>query len=65
MSQYKDTKQAAYQANTQLPELGLVLFNFGNASAADREKGVFAIKPSGVALCEPPPGGYGGRRLRQ
>jgi len=32
----------------QLPELGLVLFTFGNASAVDREKGVFAIKPSGV-----------------
>lgn len=32
----------------QLPELGLVLFTFGNVSAADRELGVFAIKPSGV-----------------
>lgn len=32
----------------QLPKLGLVLFTFGNVSAADREKGVFAIKPSGV-----------------
>jgi L-ribulose-5-phosphate 4-epimerase len=28
--------------------LGLVLFTFGNVSAADRSKGVFAIKPSGV-----------------
>lgn len=32
----------------QLPELGLVLFTFGNVSAADRGMGVFAIKPSGV-----------------
>ena len=48
MSEFKDIKQAAYQANMQLPELGLVLFTFGNASAADREKGVFAIKPSGL-----------------
>ena len=32
----------------QLPELGLVLFTFGNVSAADRDMGVFAIKPSGV-----------------
>lgn len=31
-----------------LPELGLVLFTFGNVSAADRALGVFAIKPSGV-----------------
>jgi len=32
----------------QLPKLGLVLFTFGNVSVADREKKVFAIKPSGV-----------------
>src|SRR3954468_23881428 len=32
----------------QLPKLGLVLFTFGNVSAADRNEGVFAIKPSGV-----------------
>jgi len=32
----------------RLPELGLVLFTFGNASAADPEREVFAIKPSGV-----------------
>lgn len=32
----------------QLPKLGLVLFTFGNVSAADRAEGVFAIKPSGV-----------------
>lgn len=48
MSIFQDIKQAAYQANMRLPELGLALFTFGNASAADREKGVFAIKPSGV-----------------
>lgn len=32
----------------ELPRLGLVLFTFGNVSAADRAMGVFAIKPSGV-----------------
>ena len=32
----------------QLPTLGLVVFTFGNVSAADRSLGVFAIKPSGV-----------------
>lgn len=36
----------------RLPELGLVLFTFGNASAADRDAGVFAIKPSGVPYPE-------------
>ncbi|MEL7120809.1 MAG: L-ribulose-5-phosphate 4-epimerase [Bacteroidota bacterium] len=48
MNQYQAIKQAAYDANMQLPELGLVLFTFGNASEVDREKKVFAIKPSGV-----------------
>lgn len=33
----------------QLPKLGLVLFTFGNVSELDRDLGVFAIKPSGVA----------------
>jgi len=48
MSNYQDIKEQAYFANMQLPKLGLVLFTFGNVSAADRAKGVFAIKPSGV-----------------
>lgn len=48
MSNYQDIREQAYQANMQLPKLGLVLFTFGNVSAADRSKGVFAIKPSGV-----------------
>ncbi|WP_316800555.1 L-ribulose-5-phosphate 4-epimerase [Pedobacter frigidisoli] len=48
MSNYQDIKEQAYLANMQLPKLGLVLFTFGNVSAADRAKGVFAIKPSGV-----------------
>ena len=47
-SQFKDLKQYCYEANMQLPKLGLVLFTFGNASVVDRDKGVFAIKPSGV-----------------
>lgn len=48
MSAFKALKEEAYKANMRLPELGLVLFTFGNASAVDREKEVFAIKPSGV-----------------
>jgi L-ribulose-5-phosphate 4-epimerase len=52
MSKYDDIKQQAYEANMQLPELGLVLFTFGNVSAADRNEGVFAIKPSGVPYKE-------------
>ncbi len=45
---YEDIRQMAYDANMQLPKLGLVLFTFGNVSSADRREGVFAIKPSGV-----------------
>lgn len=49
---YDSIKQEAFEANRQLPEFGLVLFTFGNVSAADRSKGVFAIKPSGVPYKE-------------
>lgn len=52
MQQYQHIRQAAYEANMQLPALGLVIFTFGNVSAADRELGVFAIKPSGVPYAE-------------
>jgi len=48
MSKYEHIQESAYQANRRLPELGLVIFTFGNVSAADRSLGVFAIKPSGV-----------------
>jgi L-ribulose-5-phosphate 4-epimerase len=48
MAKYEHIQQEAYEANMQLPKLGLVLFTFGNVSAVDRSLGVFAIKPSGV-----------------
>ncbi len=48
MSKYQHIKELAYKANMELPKLNLVIFTFGNVSAADRELGVFAIKPSGV-----------------
>ena len=56
MSSYTDIREMAYEANMQLPKLGLVLFTFGNVSAADRNLGVFAIKPSGVPYEELTPG---------
>ena len=52
MSKYTHIQEEAYAANMQLPQLGLVLFTFGNVSAADHSLGVFAIKPSGVAYEE-------------
>ena len=48
MSNHTALQQEAFEANMQLPKLGLVLFTFGNVSVADREKGIFAIKPSGI-----------------
>ncbi|MBA4057403.1 MAG: L-ribulose-5-phosphate 4-epimerase [Marivirga sp.] len=52
MSSYDHIKESAYLANMQLPTLGLVIFTFGNVSAADRRLGVFAIKPSGVPYAD-------------
>jgi len=43
-----ELKREAYEANLALPAHGLVHLNFGNASALDRRRGLFAIKPSGV-----------------
>ncbi len=48
MDDYQQIREEAYRANLELPKLGLVLFTFGNASVADHEKSVFAIKPSGL-----------------
>ncbi|MDB5023515.1 MAG: araD [Mucilaginibacter sp.] len=48
MSKYQHIRDAAYLANMKLPNLNLVIFTFGNASEADRQLGVFAVKPSGV-----------------
>ena len=52
MSKYDHIREQAFEANMQLPKLGLVLFTFGNVSAADRDAGLFAIKPSGLPYHE-------------
>lgn len=52
MNKYKALREEAFEANMQLPKLNLVIFTFGNVSAADRDLGVFAIKPSGVPYNE-------------
>ena len=44
----EELKREAYEANIALPKHGLINLTFGNASAVDRSKGIFAIKPSGV-----------------
>ena len=47
-----ELKREAYEANLLLPKNGLINLTFGNASALDRAKGIFAIKPSGVDYAE-------------
>ncbi len=44
----EELKERVYEANMDLPRHGLVVFTWGNASELDRERGLFAIKPSGV-----------------
>ena len=46
---YEELKKRVLEANLKLAEYGLVILTFGNVSEVDREKGVMAIKPSGVA----------------
>jgi L-ribulose-5-phosphate 4-epimerase len=41
-------KREVFEANLLLPGHGLVIFTWGNVSGIDREKGLIAIKPSGV-----------------
>ena len=48
MSTFTELRREAYEANVALPRQGLINLTFGNASAIDRARGVFAIKPSGV-----------------
>jgi L-ribulose-5-phosphate 4-epimerase len=45
---YEQLKQRVYDANVALVKSGLVVLTWGNASGADRDAGVMAIKPSGV-----------------
>jgi L-ribulose-5-phosphate 4-epimerase len=49
---YAELRERVYEANREIVRAGLVVLTFGNASAADRDAGVFAIKPSGVAYDE-------------
>lgn len=42
-------REQVLEANLEVVRRGLVLYTFGNASGIDRQEGVVAIKPSGVA----------------
>jgi len=49
---YETIRQQAYEANMKIPENHLALYTWGNVSAFDKDKCVFAIKPSGVPYPE-------------
>ena len=49
MELYKTLKEEAYEANMEIKKQKLAIYTWGNVSAFDPEKRVFAIKPSGVA----------------
>jgi L-ribulose-5-phosphate 4-epimerase len=48
-SSYGELREQAWQANMEIPRRGLAIYTFGNVSAFDAKRAVFAIKPSGVA----------------
>ncbi len=45
---YTDLKEQAWRANMEIPARNLAIYTWGNVSALDPDKAVFAIKPSGV-----------------
>jgi L-ribulose-5-phosphate 4-epimerase len=47
-SAFQELKQRAWEANLEIPRRGLAIYTFGNVSAFDADRGVLAIKPSGV-----------------
>lgn len=47
-SPFDELKARAFSANMEIPRRGLAIYTFGNVSAFDAERAVFAIKPSGV-----------------
>ncbi len=49
---YQSLKEQAYEANMQIPAQHLAIYTWGNVSAFDAARGVFAIKPSGVPYDE-------------
>lgn len=46
---FKKLRERVLKANLLLPKYDLVVLTWGNVSEIDREKGVIAIKPSGVS----------------
>ena len=49
---HEELKQAVCKANIELKTHKLIIYSWGNVSGIDRQAGVIAIKPSGVAYDE-------------
>ena len=45
---YRSLREEAWEANLEIPKRNLAIYTWGNVSAFDPDKGIFAIKPSGV-----------------
>jgi L-ribulose-5-phosphate 4-epimerase len=56
MSNYRDIKEECCEANLLLPQYNLIDLTFGNVSVSDPDRGVFAIKPSGIDYTAMKPG---------
>jgi len=48
MNTFKTLREEAYEANMEIKRKNLAIYTWGNSSAFDPDKGIFAIKPSGV-----------------
>lgn len=52
MYPFMELKERVWKCNMRLSERNLVIQTFGNVSGIDRERGIIAIKPSGVPYSE-------------
>ena len=48
MHNYKTLREEAFEANLEIKKQNLAIYTWGNVSAFDPDRGIFAIKPSGV-----------------
>ena len=49
---HEKLKEGVCQANIELQKQNLVIYSWGNVSGIDRDAGIVAIKPSGLAYDE-------------
>ncbi len=52
MKSFKELRERVWEANMELPRKNLVIYTFGNVSGIDRDRGIIAIKPSGIPYGE-------------